>query len=137
LIHDRDRVWGADLGGRTAGLGIKSLRTPIQAPRANGIAERWVRTVLSPRFLGLFLLVSLLYALRDSMRGLAIVMTLLVTSSPALTVLMQGGLLPQSTDVVTWIFLTFEFGGMAVVSAVGLWMLRRAWRRARAPVSSP
>ena len=27
------------------GLGIKSLRTPIRAPRANAIAERWVRTV--------------------------------------------------------------------------------------------
>ena len=26
-------------------LGIKSLRTPIRAPRANAIAERWVRTV--------------------------------------------------------------------------------------------
>jgi transposase InsO family protein len=45
LIHDRDRIWGADFGGRTSGLGIKSLRTPIQAPRANAIAERWVRTV--------------------------------------------------------------------------------------------
>jgi putative transposase len=45
LIHDRDRVWGADLGGRTSWLGIKSLRTPIQAPRANAIAERWARTV--------------------------------------------------------------------------------------------
>jgi putative transposase len=42
LIHDRDRVWGADFGGRTLGLGIKSLRTPIRAPRANAIAERWV-----------------------------------------------------------------------------------------------
>ena len=45
LIHDRDQVWGADFGGRTLGLGIKSLRTPIRAPRANAIAERWVRTV--------------------------------------------------------------------------------------------
>jgi transposase InsO family protein len=45
LIHDRDRVWGADLGGRIPVLGIRSLRTPIQAPRANAIAERWVRTV--------------------------------------------------------------------------------------------
>jgi transposase InsO family protein len=44
-IHDRDRVWGADLGARTSLLGIKSLRTPIRAPRANAIAERWVRTV--------------------------------------------------------------------------------------------
>jgi transposase InsO family protein len=45
LIHDRDRVWGADFGSRTSGLGIKSLRTPIQAPRANAVAERWVGTV--------------------------------------------------------------------------------------------
>ncbi|PZR67805.1 MAG: transposase [Candidatus Dormiibacter spiritus] len=42
LIHDRDRVWGANFGGRTLGLGIKSLRTPIRAPRANAIGERWV-----------------------------------------------------------------------------------------------
>jgi hypothetical protein len=63
-------------------------------------------------------------------------MTLLVTSSPALNVLMQGGLLPQTTDVVTWIFLAFEFGGMAVVSAIGLLMLRRAWRRAQPPIAS-
>jgi transposase InsO family protein len=45
LIHDRDRVWGADPGRRISVLGIRSLRTPIQAPRANAIAERWVRTV--------------------------------------------------------------------------------------------
>jgi putative transposase len=44
LIHDRDRVWGADFGQRASGLAIKSLRTPIRAPRANSIAERWVRT---------------------------------------------------------------------------------------------
>ena len=44
LIHDRDRVWGADFGQRASALAIKSLRTPIQAPRANSIAERWVRT---------------------------------------------------------------------------------------------
>ena len=44
LIHDHDRVWGADFGPRAAGLTIKSLRTPIRAPRANSIAERWVRT---------------------------------------------------------------------------------------------
>jgi hypothetical protein len=90
--------------------------------------------VFSLRFVGLYLLVSLLHALWDSMRGLAIVLTLIVTSSPALTVLMQTGLLPQTTDVTTWIFLAFEFGGIAVVSGVGLWMLRRAWRRAQPQV---
>jgi RsiW-degrading membrane proteinase PrsW (M82 family) len=94
----------------------------------------WFAGIFSLRLIGLFLLVSLLHALWDSMRGLAIVMTLLVTSSPALAVLMQGGLLPQTTAVVTWIFLAFEFGGMAVVSLVGLWMLRRAWRRTQPQV---
>jgi transposase InsO family protein len=44
LIHDRDRVWGADFGQRSSRLGITTLRTPIRAPRANAIAERWVRT---------------------------------------------------------------------------------------------
>ena len=34
LIHDRDRVYGADFATRLAGLGVRSLRTPIQAPRA-------------------------------------------------------------------------------------------------------
>jgi hypothetical protein len=45
LIHDRDRVWGGDFSRRNAGLGIKSLRTPIHTPGANSIAERWVRTI--------------------------------------------------------------------------------------------
>ncbi len=44
LIHDRDRVWGADFPIRASRLGIKSIRTPVQAPRANAIAERIVGT---------------------------------------------------------------------------------------------
>jgi transposase InsO family protein len=44
LIHDRDRVYGADMARRMAGLQIESIRTPIQAPRANSFAERWVGT---------------------------------------------------------------------------------------------
>jgi len=65
------------------------------------------------------------------MRGIAIVLTLLTTNSPALTVLLQQGLLPASSAVATWIFVTFEFGGMGIVSMIGLWMLRSSWRRAR------
>jgi len=44
LIHDRDRVWGTDFGQRAAGLAIHGLQTPFRAPRANSIAEPWVRT---------------------------------------------------------------------------------------------
>jgi transposase InsO family protein len=45
LIHDRDRVYGADFATRIAGLGIESIRTLVQAPRANAIGERVVRTL--------------------------------------------------------------------------------------------
>ena len=37
LVHDRDRVRGADFSRRVAGLGIKSLQTPIQSPYANSM----------------------------------------------------------------------------------------------------
>ena len=45
LIHDHDRVYGADFATRLTGLGIKSIHTPIQAPRANAIAARIVRSL--------------------------------------------------------------------------------------------
>jgi putative transposase len=45
LIHDHDRVYGADTATRMAGLHIESIRTPIQAARANAIAERVVRNL--------------------------------------------------------------------------------------------
>ena len=45
LIHDRDRVYGADFASKAAAIGIKSLRTPVQAPNANSVGERVVRTL--------------------------------------------------------------------------------------------
>jgi putative transposase len=47
LIHDRDRVYGADFATRVAGPRIVSVRTPVQAPRANAIGERVVRSLCS------------------------------------------------------------------------------------------
>jgi hypothetical protein len=44
LIHDRDGVYGADFAERIARMGIRSVRTPIRAPRANAAAERWVQS---------------------------------------------------------------------------------------------
>jgi protease PrsW len=90
---------------------------------------------LSLRVIGTYLGVSSLHGIWDSMRGIAIVLTVLISNSPALTGLMQRGVLPASTEVVTWIFLCFEFGGMAIVSLIGLLMLRSAWHRAHALLS--
>ena len=66
LIHDRDRVYGADFATRITGLGIQSIRTPVRSPLANAhrgagcanptpgvpgshlpLSERYVRSLLA------------------------------------------------------------------------------------------
>jgi transposase InsO family protein len=50
LVRDRDQVYGGDFVARARGLGIEPLLTPVQAPRANAIAERVVRTLRNECF---------------------------------------------------------------------------------------
>jgi len=45
LIHDRDDCFGASFNRRVASPGIRKIRTPVTAPKANAFAERWVCTV--------------------------------------------------------------------------------------------
>jgi len=45
LIHDRDSRYGTSFDLRLKALGTRSVRTPFRSPRANAIAERWVRSV--------------------------------------------------------------------------------------------
>ena len=45
LIHDRDRCFGAEFDRRVASLGARQVRTPVKAPKANAIAQRWVRSI--------------------------------------------------------------------------------------------
>jgi putative transposase len=45
LIRDRDSRYGEAFDRRVRGLGVRQLRTPVKAPRANALAERWVRSV--------------------------------------------------------------------------------------------
>jgi hypothetical protein len=47
LIHDRDSRYGANFDRRVRGLEIRRVRTPVKSPRANAVAERWVRSVRS------------------------------------------------------------------------------------------
>ena len=44
LIHDRDSRYGSIFDRRLCHLGITQIRTPFRSPRANAIAERWVRS---------------------------------------------------------------------------------------------
>ncbi len=45
LIHDRDSRYGTAFDLRLKALGTRSVRTPFRSPQANGIAERWVKSV--------------------------------------------------------------------------------------------
>ena len=45
LIHDRDAKFCAPFDEVFATEGRRAVRTPIRAPRANAICERWIRTV--------------------------------------------------------------------------------------------
>jgi putative transposase len=45
LLRDRDTKFTDTFDTVFASEGIRTLRTPVQAPRANAIAERWIGTV--------------------------------------------------------------------------------------------
>jgi hypothetical protein len=105
-----------------------------------GVVFRASRDAQHPRItfsvLVAYLGVSLLHALWDSMRGIALLLATLVTSTPFKQIALTSGLLPPPSAVQLDAFLGIEWGGLAVVSLLGYLWLRTIWRVALA-VPSP
>lgn len=92
-------------------------------------AERGGRLRLTWGLTAAFLLNSVLHALWDSMRGIALVLTMLLSATPQQLQLIEQGTAPQPQGVQLGLFLLFEFGGMAVVAAIGIGALLVVWLR--------
>jgi transposase InsO family protein len=45
LIHDRDSIFSKELDQAVATMGVRVLRTPLRAPKANSVCERLVGTI--------------------------------------------------------------------------------------------
>jgi hypothetical protein len=91
---------------------------------------------LTGRLLMAYLGVSLLHALWDAMHSIALVVTLLLTGTPYQYRLLQQGYQPQPTTAQANLFTALSWGGLLLVSIIGIgWLLlvrRKADQEARA-----
>jgi RsiW-degrading membrane proteinase PrsW (M82 family) len=91
---------------------------------------------LTRRLLFTFLGVSVLHALWDSMHSIALMVTLVLTGTPYQYALLERGYQAQPSAEQTHLFTALSWGGLALVSLIGIaWLLavrRRAHRETRA-----
>ncbi|WP_250030220.1 PrsW family intramembrane metalloprotease [Paractinoplanes maris] len=78
-----------------------------------------------------YLGVSALHALWDSMHGVAVLLTFLLTSTEGQQRLFQLGWIPQPTDEQVHLFTLLSLGGLVVITVVALLWLRGIWRSGR------
>jgi RsiW-degrading membrane proteinase PrsW (M82 family) len=78
-----------------------------------------------------YVAVSLLHGLWDSMNGIAIVLTVLLTGQQWQIVTLESGRVPQISAEQADVFTVLSAGGLAVVSLLGLFALRYVLRTDR------
>jgi RsiW-degrading membrane proteinase PrsW (M82 family) len=80
---------------------------------------------LTWRLLFSYLGVSILHALWDSMHSIALVLTLLLTGTPYQYQLIERGYQPEPTPAQVNLFTALSWGGLLLVSLIGIfWLLR-------------
>jgi len=86
--------------------------------------------LLSGRLLLAYVGVSILHALWDSMHAISVVLTLLLTGTPAQYNLLVRGYIAQPTDTQLQLITLLDWLGLAVVALIGIVWLVAEWRSA-------
>lgn len=82
-----------------------------------------------------YLGVALLHALWDSMHGIAVLLTYVLTSSARQQRLFAAGWIPKPTDEQVQLFTVLSIGGIVVITAIAIVWLLTIWRRAHGPAA--
>jgi RsiW-degrading membrane proteinase PrsW (M82 family) len=132
-------VHGLSLGSLVATEALRGLLSPLGHGLWTAIvggalfhaSGRGNRLRVTGGVIGAYLLVSILHGLWDSMRGIALILTGLLTLASGQSLGMQSGA-PAASDQQIVLFNLINFGGIVLVSAVGigsLLVISRRWDR--------
>ena len=95
-------------------------------------ASRGNRLRITAGVVGAYLLVSILHGIWDSMREIALILTTVVTLASGHAIGIRSGAPDSATDAQVVLFNLFNFGGIVVVSVLGiaaLLIIARRWDR--------
>ncbi len=90
-------------------------------------ASRGGRFRVTGSVIGAYLLVSLLHGLWDSMRGIALILTALLTATSPQQIAPDYGVLSPPTPEQVSTFVTFQFVGLAIIALISIMWLWRVW----------
>lgn len=133
-------------GGRLslAALVETELLRGVLAPLGHGLwtaivggvlfsTTRGARFRITKALLAAYVGVAFLHALWDSMRGIALLLTILVTASPLRVISTPQGTVIAPTPAQVQVYTVIDLAGYAIISVAGLIWLAIVWRRSSRP----